>query len=393
MVSNDKRAQILIKAEDLFSENGFAGTTISEIAQAAEVADSVIYQHFINKEDLLFSIAYERIKEATDLLTEQLLGIQDPLSRLSKMIWFHLRYNDTHQKYARILLLDCQFSKNFYKAKTNQVVRQYVSQLTMILNEGIRVGVFRNDVNVHILQDIILGAINYETISKFAIKEIDDSTVDFDAIISLVLSMLSPIESMGNDSLSKSERILLAAEKVFAEYGFSKAKIMQIAEIAGVAEGTVYEHYKNKEDLLLSIPRKRFDQYRDQLRDVFHINDPLRKLRRIISYHFSLFLREPNFSKVFLLYTQFNRKFYQSQAFESFRNYFMILEEVVLEGIGDGVIRADVNPRIFRNMFLGTFSNIAIRWLIMGKGKSYDKLYEIDKVVSVLVSAVISKKK
>jgi len=391
MKSDEKRARILAEAEDLFSRKGFSDATISEIAQAAGVADSVIYQHFINKEDLLFSAASERIKEASDLLTEQLKGIQDPLNRLSKLIWSHLRYNDTHQKYARILLLDCQFIKDFYQSNAHQMVRHYISNYSTLLPAGIEDGIFRNDVNVHTLQDIILGTINYETISKIAIQEIDDSTVDFDSIISLVRAMLAPANSGDDDALSKSERILIAAETVFAEHGFTKAKITQIAKMAGVAEGTVYEHYKNKDDLLLAIPHRRFEQYRTQLIDVFHITDPLRKLRRIIRYHFSLFLRQPNFSKVFLLNTQFNRNFYQSDAFENFKNYFTIFEDVVREGIESGALRKDVNPRIFRNMLLGTFSNMAIRWFIFNKRESYDMLSEIEGVVSLLVAAAVPK--
>jgi len=393
MKQNEKSANILSNAEDLFSRKGFSDTTISEIAQAAEVTDSVIYQYFVNKEDLLFSIANERIKDATDQLKEQLQGIHDPLNRLSKLIWFHLRYNDTHQKYARILLLDCQFSIDFYKSTAHQMARQYVYLLTAILNQGMQTGVFRGDMHEHTLRDIIFGTINYETISRFAIGEIDDCTADFDGIISLVLAMLSPVSGLNKDTLNKSERILLAAEAIFAEYSFTKAKITQIAKAADVAEGTVYEHYTNKEDLLLSIPRKRFDQFGDQLKDVFNIKDPLRKLRRIIRYHFTLFLREPNFSKVFLLYTQFNRKFYQSKAFESFRNYFTVIEDIVREGIDNGAIRKDVNPRIFRNMVLGTFSNMAIRWFIMGKERSYDKFYEIDNIVSLLICSIISEER
>ena len=92
----DKRAKILSSAEEIMSEKSMVDATISEIAARAGVADSVIYQYFKSKEDLLFSVPGERMKEVLFLLREHLQGIRDSESRLSKMIWFHLRDIDTH---------------------------------------------------------------------------------------------------------------------------------------------------------------------------------------------------------------------------------------------------------------------------------------------------------
>ena len=86
--------RILSAAEEVISEKGLARSSISEIARKAGVADSVIYQHFKGKQDLLFSVPGERMKEVLALLVEQLTSIQDVQSRLRKMIWFHLRYNE-----------------------------------------------------------------------------------------------------------------------------------------------------------------------------------------------------------------------------------------------------------------------------------------------------------
>jgi AcrR family transcriptional regulator len=49
----DTKSRILEAAEHLFSEKGFSGTGIDEIAKRAEITKSVIYYHFQNKEDIL----------------------------------------------------------------------------------------------------------------------------------------------------------------------------------------------------------------------------------------------------------------------------------------------------------------------------------------------------
>ena len=49
-------------------------------------------------------------------------------------------------------------------------------------------------------------------------------------------------------------QILSAAAKVFARKGFERATIADIAKVAGVAEGSIYNYFKNKADLLVSLP-------------------------------------------------------------------------------------------------------------------------------------------
>ncbi|WP_408010576.1 TetR/AcrR family transcriptional regulator [Pseudalkalibacillus sp. A8] len=51
----------------------------------------------------------------------------------------------------------------------------------------------------------------------------------------------------------KQKRILMASIEVFAEKGYAASSTSEIAKKAGVAEGTIFRHYKTKKDLLLSI--------------------------------------------------------------------------------------------------------------------------------------------
>lgn len=48
-------------------------------------------------------------------------------------------------------------------------------------------------------------------------------------------------------------QILDAATKVFAEKGFTRATVRDIAKTAGIADGTIYNYFKNKDDVLLAI--------------------------------------------------------------------------------------------------------------------------------------------
>jgi AcrR family transcriptional regulator len=55
------------------------------------------------------------------------------------------------------------------------------------------------------------------------------------------------------------ERILLAAERLFADHGFDRTSTARLAEAAGVPQGLIFYHFGTKQDLLLSLVRERSD--------------------------------------------------------------------------------------------------------------------------------------
>lgn len=54
-------------------------------------------------------------------------------------------------------------------------------------------------------------------------------------------------------ALQKQHQIMEAAFEVFSKKGFPQATIAEIAEVAGVAEGTIYNYYRSKHDLLVAL--------------------------------------------------------------------------------------------------------------------------------------------
>ena len=114
--------KILAAAEEVMSQKGFASSSISEIARKANVTDSVIYQYFKGKQDLLFSVPGEKLKRQLVLLKEHLAGMPDVQSQLQKVIWLQLRYHDAHRGYARLLLMECRSFKAFYSSPAYEIL-------------------------------------------------------------------------------------------------------------------------------------------------------------------------------------------------------------------------------------------------------------------------------
>lgn len=65
--------------------------------------------------------------------------------------------------------------------------------------------------------------------------------------------MMEELLNAGGELTERQRNILTAATEMFAEKGFAATSTREIAKKAGVAEGTIFRHYKTKKDLLLSI--------------------------------------------------------------------------------------------------------------------------------------------
>jgi len=68
-------------------------------------------------------------------------------------------------------------------------------------------------------------------------------------------------ESGERTSVSRKEAILMAATELFAQRGYSATPTSEIAQAAGVAEGTLFHHFKTKEGILAYIVKDMLDAY------------------------------------------------------------------------------------------------------------------------------------
>src|SRR5262245_31723375 len=103
--------------------------------------------------------------------------------------------------------------------------------------------------------------------------------------------LVEPVEEKSRNG--KYEAILRAAARVFARSGYFNAKVSDVARTAGVADGTVYLYFKNKDDLLTSIFGWAMGEFINRARsEMADLKDPREKLRRFAHLHFSLLEQE-----------------------------------------------------------------------------------------------------
>src|SRR6476646_534797 len=91
----------------------------------------------------------------------------------------------------------------------------------------------------------------------------------------------------------KRERILTAAERIFARHGFFAAKVSDVAKEAGVADGTIYLYFKSKDDLLISLFERRMQQVNETLAGAVKGKAPREQLRSLIRTYLQMVHDEP----------------------------------------------------------------------------------------------------
>lgn len=67
---------------------------------------------------------------------------------------------------------------------------------------------------------------------------------------------------MSEDIFGSKAKILIAAKKLFSEKGFESTSVDELAEAAQVAKGTIYVHFKNKDEILLVLLQEALTQIR-----------------------------------------------------------------------------------------------------------------------------------
>jgi len=185
----------------------------------------------------------------------------------------------------------------------------------------------------------------------------------------------------------RAKEIIKAALDVFASKGFNDATISDIAQKAGVADGTCYEYFESKEELLFSIPLEVMQEMIDGI--LLHlqgIKGAINKIRKYIWFYMNFFDKNKNYASIMLLQLKQNRKFLTAPAYKLIQAYTKIFVDIVSEGVNEGVIRSDINPKLIRDMLLGLVNHVTIRWLLTGKPESIMIFFE--DIATLIISAI-----
>ena len=170
----------------------------------------------------------------------------------------------------------------------------------------------------------------------------------------------------------KYHRIIEAATKVFAKNGFYQSKIAQIAKEAGVADGTIYIYFENKDDILISLFEEQMKVVLDNMAlQVGKIDDPAERLEKFASTHLGLIEMNKDMAEIIQVELRQSGKFMKEYKNERFMEYLDIIGDIIIEGQKRGLFKKDVIPGVAKRAFFGALDEVSRFWVLSSR-KQYD---------------------
>ncbi len=166
-------------------------------------------------------------------------------------------------------------------------------------------------------------------------------------------------------SPEKYQRILDAAVAVFAERGFHSARVADIASRAGVADGTVYLYFRNKEEILMAAINSAFDAFMKHARiELEKIESPLDKLKHLAYLHLDSLGSNRNMAVVLQMELRQSVRFLEAFSHHQMVEYFGLVRDCIRQGQQQGLLRPDINEKIAANCFFGAIDEMVTSWVL-----------------------------
>ncbi len=157
-----RRQQIVSAARKLIVKYGSEHVTVRRIAREIGVSEGAIYRHFKSKRDILSFL----VDEIEDILMGDIAGVcadageLNSVEILKKIMQEHIssveqRYGISFQVIAEIISFgDKKLNKKMY-----DVIDEYLARISVILADGVKAGVIRQDIDLWAVATLLFGTI------------------------------------------------------------------------------------------------------------------------------------------------------------------------------------------------------------------------------------------
>jgi TetR/AcrR family fatty acid metabolism transcriptional regulator len=188
----------------------------------------------------------------------------------------------------------------------------------------------------------------------------------------------------------KREAILRAAIKIFADKGYFNSKVADIAATAGVADGTVYLYFKNKDDVLHSIFDRTMAEFiAEGRRELEMIDNAKDKLQRIAELHLERLGADRDLAIVFQIELRGSTKFMEEFSAAGFHDYLEVIRSTIEEGQSAGEFRKDLKPIVAAKIFYGALDEMVTNWVLTKRKYQLENM--ANEVLKILFGGILAR--
>jgi TetR/AcrR family fatty acid metabolism transcriptional regulator len=171
---------------------------------------------------------------------------------------------------------------------------------------------------------------------------------------------------MGSPEAERRKQILKAAVEVFAERGFHRTRVSDIAKRAGVAYGLIYHYFESKDAVLSSVFDENWAVFLKVLKEIRDASDKRtgEKLAAIAELLIDALRVTPALIQVIIQEISRSDRFIEAPKIEAFQEAFRVVKEIIAEGQRQGEVEADSDPWVMAYLFFGAVEAVCTGFLL-----------------------------
>jgi len=162
----------------------------------------------------------------------------------------------------------------------------------------------------------------------------------------------------------KRRQILDGAVGVFARKGYFNSRVSDIASAAGVADGTIYLYFKNKEDIVVSLFADVLERHLAKaIEEMATARTPRERLLAVARHQLAALSER---KEVAILFQTELRQWTLLSRISSkeLRRYFELLSKIIEDGQRDGVFRTEIPRNVVVRSFFGALDELVTAWIL-----------------------------
>lgn len=153
-----RRREVITAAARMFSERGFAGTRMADVAAELDMQAGSLYYYVDSKEGLLAAVVEDRVGVAVDMLEEILARDAGVVDKIRAGIEGHLIVFDEHADLYRIFMSERLDQLAPEVADTVDKLGRHYEQLWVdLVADGIATGELRPDLDPWLTMKAVVG--------------------------------------------------------------------------------------------------------------------------------------------------------------------------------------------------------------------------------------------
>ena len=177
---------------------------------------------------------------------------------------------------------------------------------------------------------------------------------------------------------AKRDRILAGAIEAFAAQGFHRARVSDVAKAAGVADGTIYLYFENKDELLARIFEQTLERFWERGEPyVYEAERADEQLRRLVELHLKFLGENRSLAAVFQVDLRHSPHFLGDVSRRVFRRHLDKIDVMIRLGQEQGVFAPDIPSAEGAKMVFGAIDQLVTSWVLSRRNYRLESMVQV----------------